>query len=88
MLAVFYKLCSAHPPVVFCQVPFTAFKDRSFYHFAEECATIYILLRDEKPGAFALEMAEMKVRHTLRASRTLHGDGRDEGVCNCRVITV
>eukprot|EP00966_Prymnesium_polylepis_P100873 2336235-Prymnesium_polylepis.1 len=44
------------------KVPFTAFKDRNFYAstVSEQVATVYLLLRDEKPGPFALELAELK----------------------------
>ena len=39
------------------KMPFTAFRDGRFYAFAEEVRHVYLLLRDETPGPFALGSA-------------------------------
>ena len=70
------------------KVPFTAFKDRSFYRMAERVHVVYVLLaEDETPGPFALEIGEIKAGRCEKA----HLDGAgywgfascEQGHCEC-----
>lgn len=69
------------------KVPFTAFKDRSFYTFSEKIATIYLLLRDENAGPFALELAELKAGRcksaTLASANFAGSLACESGFCEC-----
>ena len=69
------------------KVPFTAFRDRSFYQRAEQISAIYILLDKDSPGPFALEVGQVI---TGRCSKA-HCDGAgtsghvscEHGHCEC-----
>jgi hypothetical protein len=69
------------------KVPFTAFRDRSFYHHHEHVAALYILLAEDTPGPFALEIGEIKAGRCEKAQ--LDGAGFaghiscEQGHCEC-----
>ncbi|KAL3892803.1 MAG: hypothetical protein SGPRY_014770 [Prymnesium sp.] len=69
------------------KVPFTAFKDRKFFEIAEQVATVYVLLCDDKPGPFAFELAELKAGRCKNArlvSADIDGTAACElGFCEC-----
>lgn len=69
------------------KMPFTAFRDFRFHEFSETVAHIYILLRDDEPGPFALELGGIKAgrceKGTLPAAG-FHGTiGCEIGHCEC-----
>ena len=76
-------------PWRYIKVPFTAFKDRSFFHFNEKVSTVYVILAGdtEEPGPFALEIGEIKGGRCRFAN--LDGAGTDgfvsceQGHCEC-----
>ncbi|KAL1507728.1 hypothetical protein AB1Y20_007341 [Prymnesium parvum] len=69
------------------KVPFTAFKDPSFYQFSEKVATLYLILADEKPGAFALELGELKAgrcrQAELNSANFAGAPACENGFCEC-----
>lgn len=48
-------------------MPFTAFRDRSFYHRFETIDVLYLLLSGEVPGPFGLEIGEIKAGRCEKA---------------------
>ena len=68
-------------------MPFTAFKDFRFHSFAESVAHIYILLRDDEPGPFALELGGIKAGRCDNGALPaagFHGRvGCEMGHCEC-----
>lgn len=71
------------------KMPFTAFKDRRFFRDgqAERIGTMYILLADETPGPFTMEMQHVKAGRCENAyllSAGFYGSARCEvGHCDC-----
>ena len=69
------------------KMPFTAFRDRSFFKFADKVARVYILLRDELPGPFALELADLTAGRCEDAELLAAGFGGsiacEQGFCEC-----
>ncbi len=69
------------------KVPFTAFKDRSFYSRFDRTAAVYILLRGEEPGPFAFELGEMKAGRCEKAQSDGAGNwghiSCEQGHCEC-----
>jgi len=69
------------------KVPFTAFRDRTFYQRAEVVSVVYVLLAGETPGPFALEIGEVKAGRCEKAH--LDGAGQwghascEQGHCEC-----
>lgn len=69
------------------KVPFTAFRNRTFFDHHEQVAAVYLLLADENPGPFALEIGEIKAGRCAKA----HLDGAgfwghvscEQGHCEC-----
>ena len=69
------------------KMPFTAFRDARFYAFAEEVRHVYLLLRDDTPGPFALELGAIvagRCEHACLPSAGFVGKRRCEiGHCGC-----
>ena len=69
------------------KMPFTAFRDYRFHEFSERVAHMYILLRDERPGPFALELGSVKAGRCERAELPAAGlkgsIGCEMGHCEC-----
>jgi hypothetical protein len=69
------------------KVPFTAFRDRSFYDRFDQLSTVYVLLQGESPGPFAFELGEVKGGRCPKG----HSDGAgqfgfascEQGHCEC-----
>ena len=69
------------------RVPFTAFRDRTFYDRADRVSVVYVLLAGETPGAFALEIGEIKAGRCEKAHLTGAGfwghASCEQGHCEC-----
>ena len=69
------------------KVPFTAFRDRTFFDRAEHVSAVYVLLAGETPGAFALEIGEIKAGRCEKAQLTAAGfyghNSCEQGHCEC-----
>jgi len=69
------------------KVPFTAFRDRSFYHRFEAIDVLYLLLSGEVPGPFGLEIGEIKAGRCEKAQSDGAGQAGhiscEQGHCEC-----
>ena len=70
------------------KVPFTAFKDRSFFERADAVSAVYVLLAGETPGSFALEIGEIKAgrcenAHLTGANYWNLRSACEQGHCEC-----
>ena len=69
------------------KVPFTAFRDRTFYDRADQVSVVYLLLAGEEPGPFALEIGEIKAGRCEKAQLTAAGfwghASCEQGHCEC-----
>lgn len=69
------------------KVPFTAFRDRTFFRRAEVISVVYVLVDGETPGPFALEIGEVKAGRCEKGH--LDGAGQmghvscEQGHCEC-----
>mmetsp|Transcript_38341 Transcript_38341/g.81717 ORF Transcript_38341/g.81717 Transcript_38341/m.81717 type:complete len:167 (-) Transcript_38341:178-678(-) len=69
------------------KLPFTAFKDRSFFEHAEKVGHLYVLLSEAEEGPFALELGGLKAgrceKATLPAAGFQGSVGCEMGHCEC-----
>ena len=69
------------------KVPFTAFRDRTFFKHHENIDVVYVLLAGEVPGPFALEVGEIKAGRCEKAHLDGAGffghDSCEQGHCEC-----
>jgi hypothetical protein len=69
------------------KVPFTAFKDRSFYQWDEKLGHMYVLLREEASGPFALELGGITMGRCengcLPSAGFMGKEGCEMGHCEC-----
>ena len=69
------------------KMPFTAFRDRTFYDWDEKVGHLYVLLRDEESGPFALELGGIamgRCENGCLPAAGFHGKvGCEMGHCQC-----
>ena len=69
------------------KLPFTAFKDRSFYQWDEKLGHMYVLLKEEASGPFALELGGITMGRCengcLPAAGFMGKVGCQMGHCEC-----
>jgi curved DNA-binding protein CbpA len=70
------------------KIPFTAFKDRAFWFFADKVSVVYVLLAEEgTPGPFALEIGQIKAGRCEKAHLSSAGlvghVSCEQGHCEC-----